>query len=278
MELAKDVHKIFDYRQILLDEFEARVNKNSSYSLRAFARDLDISSSRLVDVLGRRYGLSEKAAVLIAGKISLNSQKSELFCALVNKEHARSKSKREIASKKVHALLKSKPFKKLDLAIFDTMSSWYYFAIVELTYLEDFVYNTEWIAKRISIQEPEAIKAIKDMLEIGLLKEVDATIRSTEDYTFVGDDLPSISIKNFHLSLIEKARHALFSDSLDTREFSSLTLGLNSKNIVAAKKKINLFVKEFCDEFGEVENKDDVYALSLQFFKLTSDENLDKGH
>jgi AraC-like DNA-binding protein len=42
-----------DYRALLASEMMHRKSRNSAYSLRAYARDLGISPSRLSEVLGR---------------------------------------------------------------------------------------------------------------------------------------------------------------------------------------------------------------------------------
>ena len=55
-----------DYRLLLKSELASRTNQNPNYSLRAFARDLDLAPSRLSEVLNGKQGLSTQAAEKIA--------------------------------------------------------------------------------------------------------------------------------------------------------------------------------------------------------------------
>jgi len=269
--------KIFNYRQVMLDKFELRVKKNANYSLRAFARDLEISPSRLVDILSKRYGLSEEAALNISHKLKLSAEQAELFCALVGEEHARSVIKKKIAKKRVAELLGKGSFEKLDLAVFDTMSSWYHFTLLGLTYLQDFVYDLDWISSALGLEKTVVKDALADLISIGLLKEVNGTIIATEDYTYVGENISSSSIKNFHLQIMEQARAALFSQQLGEKEFLSLTFSFNTEKLPQAKSKLNHFLQKFSKEFGGGTDKKEVYALALQFFKLTKDRQ-QHGH
>jgi len=49
-------NSIRDYRVWLVDEFSQRKQKNTAYSLRAFARDLGISATCLSEVLAKKRG------------------------------------------------------------------------------------------------------------------------------------------------------------------------------------------------------------------------------
>ncbi len=60
-----------DYRDILKNELERRMNANPRYSLRAFARDLLTPASRLSEVLNGRRGLSEASADRIVRRLKL---------------------------------------------------------------------------------------------------------------------------------------------------------------------------------------------------------------
>lgn len=89
-----------DYKTFILAEFKRRVEKNSSYSQNAFARDLGISPSRLSEILRGKQGLSLRWAITIAENLHLSKEESEHFCNLVMSKHARSRMQREAAISK----------------------------------------------------------------------------------------------------------------------------------------------------------------------------------
>ncbi|MBX2987531.1 MAG: hypothetical protein KF802_06510 [Bdellovibrionaceae bacterium] len=89
------------YRQILEIEFQRRVKKNPRYSLRAYARDLGLSASKMSEIMRGLRGMSGRAALRIAERIALPPEESRRFVLMVEVAHARSASAREKAR---HAL------------------------------------------------------------------------------------------------------------------------------------------------------------------------------
>jgi plasmid maintenance system antidote protein VapI len=92
-----------NYRDFILRELERRQKKNPSYSLRAFARDLEMPSSRLSEILNRKMGLSEARAINLAERLNLSQPEKEYFIDLALSEHARSAVMKEMALRRVKA-------------------------------------------------------------------------------------------------------------------------------------------------------------------------------
>jgi len=92
-----------DYRLVLKAELERRRSRNASYSLRAFARDLELSPSRLSRVLNGKEALSRPRAERIGGKLGFQKDQIELFCDLVDVEHASTESEQALARARVAA-------------------------------------------------------------------------------------------------------------------------------------------------------------------------------
>ena len=78
-------HPDKSYRTTLLDELTRRKNKNPSYSLRAYARDLGISSTSLSDVLSAKRNLSRKNALKVAEKLGYTSVQTESLLSQIRK-------------------------------------------------------------------------------------------------------------------------------------------------------------------------------------------------
>ena len=76
------------YRSILKDELLRRIRQNPRYSLRAFARDLRLSPSRLSEVLSGKQGLSRQAAKAITERLGWRGSEAERFIDLVESQHA----------------------------------------------------------------------------------------------------------------------------------------------------------------------------------------------
>src|SRR5690348_2524504 len=108
-----------DYRKFLKEKLEERQQLNSRYSLRAYARDLRISFSRLSQVLRHKQGLSEKSAIAIAKQLKLSQAEADHFCTLVLSADARSKQQRRAALAKLQNLYsENQPATQLQLEAF----------------------------------------------------------------------------------------------------------------------------------------------------------------
>lgn len=62
------------YLKLLLDHFENRRTRNPAYSLRAFARDLDIDNGNLKKILSGKLSVSPKVAYKIGKHIELKEK------------------------------------------------------------------------------------------------------------------------------------------------------------------------------------------------------------
>ena len=100
------VGEFVDYRDILKDELSSRCQKNPRYSLRAFARDVGLSSARISEVLNYKHGLSRKSGTQISKKLGFSNEEAEYFCTLIESSDARSRIVKENASQKIKQINK----------------------------------------------------------------------------------------------------------------------------------------------------------------------------
>ena len=97
------MEEVTDYKIYLTREFEFRRRRNSGYSLRAFARDLEIQPSKLSEILSQRVGMSTATAEKIAANLKLLDDESRHFISLVERDHGRSQSLRLNAQKNLES-------------------------------------------------------------------------------------------------------------------------------------------------------------------------------
>jgi transcriptional regulator with XRE-family HTH domain len=76
-------------QEILAKEYELRASRNPKYSLRAFAKSLGISQSRLSQILKGRQGLSRNKAELIADRLGYGAEEKERLCDIVTAAYSR---------------------------------------------------------------------------------------------------------------------------------------------------------------------------------------------
>jgi uncharacterized protein (TIGR02147 family) len=136
-----------DYRQFLKDELEKRIQGNSAYSLRAFARDLAVTPQQLSFVLNKKKGLSLEAAFKVATRLDLNDDERAYFCDLAQMASARSAGAKQLAELRVARSQSVTNFQSITLDVFKIISDWHHYALLELTTTKGFKSEPEWIVK-----------------------------------------------------------------------------------------------------------------------------------
>jgi uncharacterized protein (TIGR02147 family) len=262
----------FNYIDILKQQLEIRTAKNSNYSLRAFARDLDLNPSRLSEILGQKKGLSMAAAEALAERLGLSKDEREFFLLSVTAQHSRSlKNKTEAENTLNKKLTPEKKIKQLEQLDIEQAYNWYHTAILELTELKDCQHSVEWFAKKLKLKKVIIKNALERLEKIGWIKCDDGIYKSTYTESETTFDVPSSTIRKYHEEVLKKAEHSLMTDDLKEREFLNMTLAFSQDQMTEAKEAIRLFQKDFADKFYPKEkDKDSVYQLSVHLFRLDS--------
>lgn len=259
-----------DYRSILKEEFARRAEQNQLYSLRAFARDLGMGSARLSEILSGKSGLSRPTAEKIARRLKMNIRDTEYFCTLVESEHARSRTQRELARQRLRDL--SHAYEPLKQDVFRLVSDWYHLPLIEMTKLPGFRGDAGWIASALGISVADARGALERLQRLGLLEESeDGTLSASGDFSTVvqDNDVPSVYVREFHRQISEQSQAALSSQDVSERDHSAVMFRFAAERMDEAKETVRRFRREFDRRFGGDESADEVYCLAIQFFRLT---------
>lgn len=260
-----------DYRKVLLEHFSIRKEFNPNYSLRSFAKFLNIPSPNLSNILNEKQGLSKSSAEAIADKLKLSSEEKNKFVDMVLAKDARSKKEKLLALKRLE---ESQPQKKAVLREdhFRVISDWHYFAILELMTLKDFQSSHSWISNKLGLSESLVEQSMERLVRLELVKKVDGNYISTGAQLRAESSLvPSFSIQKHNLQLLAKASEAITRQDLDQREIATLTIAFNEEDIPYVKERIQKFQNELNKELMERSKKkgaNRVYALAVQFFDL----------
>ena len=255
------------YRNILKSEFLNRSAKNTSYSMRAFSRDIGLSQSFLSLVLNKKRQLSDEMAIRISENLKLKTSSKKLFINLVRYEQIKNPDTKKILSREIEQQLKRQiDFKILSEDVFNIVAEWYYFAIVELTSLKGFKNNPQWIAKRLKISEQEAELAIEKLLRVGLLVREDGSLKKVEkNYLF--ENIPSAAIRKHHHNTLDLAQKALEKQEMSQREFFTVSFPMDPRLMPEAKRRIREFSENLMREMEE-SNPLAVYKVAVQLFRL----------
>lgn len=251
------------YRKILEQELHIRSVKNPAYSMRSFARDLDISSSALSEIISGKRGLSVKKAEEIIDKMGSSPEKKNHFLDSVKSTKAAFKKK---------SLKDSTQALQIELDNFSLISEWYHFAILSLMKLSHFKSDKNWIANRLGITLEETTAALERLERLKIVEFKENKYTRQQEWLKTSDDISHHAIKAYHKEILLKAISSLELDPVEKREITAVTMPINSKKIPEAKIKIRKF-KEDLSEFLIDGNSDRVYSFNLQLFPLDREED-----
>ena len=109
------------------------------------------------------------------------------------------------------------------------------------------------------------------MLPLCILREVKSGIEETDVNIATSHDIPSKAIRVFNEQILEKAKHALHEQSVEERDFTTMTMAVARRRLPEAKRIIREFRRKMSRTL-ETGARDDVYMLSVQFFSLMKEK------
>lgn len=236
---------------ILRKEFARRQQKNASYSLRSFARDLSVSHTLLSMILnGKRSvteGLVEK---FLEGKnISVSDRQ-----LLLRKEIPEDPHKKH----------------KISLDQFAMISDWIYYGILSLLEVKEFQWDELWIGERLNIAPPKARAAMDRLVRLNYIeKTAEGKYRQSVQPLVVENMNTTMAAKSYNKNLLKKALDSMEQDGTDLRDLSSIVFAMDPSQVPYAVQRIRQFRRELCADLENMKNQTEVYALAVQIFPLS---------
>ena len=270
---AKSIVVPDDYREWLRQILESRRRTNPRYSLRAFARDLDLSPSRLSQILQGRQGLSPQSCEALVPKLGLDAELQSYFSLLVQAQDARSKAERQRALEKISQVKLSAPYIVLSEERFRFISDWQHLAILELLASPHAESSFSWISSRLGISEEHARAAVDRLFVLQLLTLEDKKWIPTSKQLSTSADVPSKAIRRFNSQILKMAEASLETQDPLMRDISTLVVGISEEQLPELKALLVNFRRSFYADAvagrKRAKSKDrKVYALNLSFFSL----------
>ena len=262
---------------MLKTEFANRQSGNSSYSLRAFARDINIAAPRLSMILNKKKGLSVNKASDIIINFSWAVEDKEAFVNFVQATHGRSKKDRLLAKESIKDQLQKRTRsieKFVEDNFFKQIAEPIHYLIIEALKLNDISPSVEGLNLVINYPKVKIEEAILRLESLGLLEIDNNTIRVREYIINSGGKVLSMALRKHHSIQLQSAIKAINEQDVNTRTLSSLTVAVPKELVPEISQRINEFRREINEYIINHENqeKTDVYCLSTQFFRLTNKE------
>lgn len=253
-----------DYRDYILREFERRQKKNPSYSLRAFARDLEIPCSRLSEILNRKRGLSQRRAPSLADKLYLSPSEKEYFIDLALCEHARSGLVKNMAIKRINA--RKMVTNQYDENVFSVISDWYHHVVMEYLQLPNSDQSIEAISKQFGIQPGEIERALERLEKVNLIKkQQDGRWEVTHQHRAGQFPATFEGMAKYYTQLMEKVKQNIGNESRGW-SMSASVIQIKKDLFPQTVEKIRKFRQELIAELEADPSRDTVCGLTMQIF------------
>ena len=243
------------FATFLRDELDRRCKKNPRYSLRAFARSLGMESSHLSKVLRGQRPVTETLFSRLEGPLNLDPVSIHRY-----KEELNNQALRKGAA----------GYEILSVDVFRTIADWWHYAIIELTILDKFQSDRQWIAQILDVPEAEIRMAVDRLLRMGLLREEanGNLVKGATGFTNIrGEESPS-AFRKRQRAILENAIEAMEKTPRPKRDQSSMTMAVNSHRLGEAKRRISNFRRKLCKYLQGEGPLDSVYHLSISLYPV----------
>lgn len=261
--------------EILRDVLARKMSRNSSFSLRAFARDLGVSHTYLSLVLNRKKSLSLKKVIQFSQLLQLDEREADLFMKAGARE-ARGRASQKSEDAPVLSKKKQKEeeikFFELETDRFRILTDWYHIPLLELTYTKDFINDPTWIARRLSISVEQARNAISRLKRLGLLEECGGKLTKTNAKLAIVPKSFETAVRDYHRQMLQKASDAMESGNAEdyaVRDITGSTIAIDPAKIPEVKRRIAAFRRSMLKFLSDKETSE-VYQLNVQFFGISS--------
>lgn len=246
-------------REKLQSELIERARRNPKYSLRAFAKHLQVESSSLSQIINGKRPLTRKMCERLLSRLDIEPSEYDYFLGKATSLKAR----KEFDS-----------YATLDGDAFKVISDWYHYAILELTHVEGFQGDPKWIARVLGISVNEVHDAVRRLKRLNYLKveKNGKWIDQLGDANNLGNQYTHAAFRKLQKQVLLKALDALEEIPYSERIQTSMTLPVSKARLEEAKRRTLSFVEEISEFLRAGKTKDEVYHLGFSLYPVSHTE------
>lgn len=269
-----DIYSYSKVTEFLEDAWKEKRKLNSQFTIRAWAQNMGIKHHAfLYDMINGKRKVPKSSIPKFVQSLNLDTNESLYFECLVDLSRARSQEERNFYMERMKAFLPQKNMTFSELESFRLLRDPLHYFISEMVLLKDFNPDPAWIKKRLAFKtsEMDITDAIERLITLDILREdPEGRLIRVDRFIASKSDVTDLALQDFHKDLSDKAKLAIENQNVLEREFRSMTLNFDLKDMPEAKEFIREFVKEFLLRFDKTTSPErEVYHMNLQFFAVT---------
>jgi uncharacterized protein (TIGR02147 family) len=237
--------------------FEVKRKTSRGFSLRSLARRLQVSPSFLSRVLNGKKALPSHLRHKLAK--ALDVEPELLGPETTTTSVTSAVDEWEIAEPQSKQILRN----------------WYYIPILELVMLSNFDGELESIARRLGLSLTTVGIAVRELVDLGLLKQVDGRHTKTKTLLRFTSATSLHLIRQFHDAMLTRAREELrlrqAEEDFERRLIIGITVTAAPEKVQEAKRRLAECLYEIANDLMSAPGTE-VYHIALQLLPLTKGE------
>lgn len=241
--------------EILKSEFSRKKSRNNAYSLRSYSRDLGIDPSNLSKILNRQKDVGPRLRSNLAKKLGFEI--SEVDSWLLPASFSKTRDK---------------DYNPHNLEVFQIISGWQHYAILEILKVKDFEPTPRTISKCLELNIDVARESLNRLQKVGLLV-VDPKTRRLVPAEMSSSSILNVATSKAHREqqrqILDGAIDALAETPIELRSQSSITMAIDSRKLDEARELVKKFRREMGRLLSASENLDEVYQLSVSLYPVS---------
>lgn len=249
--MTRSQHELKKLMMLRLSEMQA---KNPQFSLRAFAKSLDIHAASLSEFFNGKRKFSPKLQKKIILALNIAPDKREELINLLESKDAEIESVERI---------------QLSTDCYYLVKDPIYYSLLSLIETKDFKEDVSWMAKRLKKTEEQISEAIERLERVGYIRRGHkGEMTVGEAHLMTTDDVANMSLRLRHAENMDDAKSALLNLPVEERYFRFETLPIGLEDMPAFKEA----AQQFMDKIHAISKntpKDEVYEFCLSFFPRT---------
>lgn len=251
-----------NYHKWLAEEFSVRMKRNPRFSMRAFALLLKMDSSTISQIMNGKRKISHKLISRITDILGATPEQKKLLINFTKKNSKKNNSK----------ILDPEPlsdFFHISQDMMAVISEWHHYALLELTFIQDFQSKAAWIGRKLGLSAAQAQLAINRLLRLGLLQEKNGVLVKSKKFTtnFKSGETSDL-LRQFQKQVIKKALDAIDDAHPDEKDITAMTMAIDETKLPDARELIKKFRRNL-SQYLEKGTPTRVYNLAIQLYPLS---------
>lgn len=275
--MQNELSNIPTVRAVLKEVLAEKAKRNPRYSLRAMARDLEVSPSFLSALMNARKKLAFTKALDFVRCLNLDELTAQRLLRAATIESAKGEQSQSFLARSLttsDGAPSASDFVTLEIDRFKLLSDWHHLAILDLTLVNGFRPDVDWVARQLRISPAAVSTAVDRLVRLGLLDAKEGAWKKLHAKLVVPTTRSEKAVREFHVQMLDKAKEALAeqdADEFPLRDINGTTMAIDARRIPEAKKRIQAFRRSLFEFLADGGEANELYQLNVQLFRLTRD-------